>query len=191
MIRKLFKAFIFRICSLIHCSTVKFFHPKAFYFCLEEMITVSTHFVIRDNGKITLGKRCGMRRACEVSVAENGVITIGNDVFFNKGCVIAAHNNIVIGDATRFGPNVMVYDHDYDYKNLESQKRSQHICSPVIIGNNVWLGAGVTILRGSVIGDNCVIGAGCVIKGNYPANSIVVQKRDEFVQTIQRRREET
>ena len=51
--------------------------------------------------------------------------------------------------------------------------------SPVIIGNNVWIGANTVILRGTEIGDNCVIGAGCVIKGKYGANSVIVQKRTE------------
>ena len=42
------------------------------------------------------------------------------------------------------------------------------------IGDNVWIGANVTILKNSVIGDNCVIGAGSVVKGKYHSNTLVV-----------------
>lgn len=44
----------------------------------------------------------------------------------------------------------------------------------IFIGQNVFLGTSVIILRSTNIGNNCVIGAGSVLKGNYPANSIIV-----------------
>jgi acetyltransferase-like isoleucine patch superfamily enzyme len=44
----------------------------------------------------------------------------------------------------------------------------------IVIGNNAWLGANVTILKGARIGDNCIIATGAVvIKGEYAANSIL------------------
>ena len=47
----------------------------------------------------------------------------------------------------------------------------------VIIGNNCWIAANVTILKGAVIGDNCVISAGCIVKEYIPPASIVTQER--------------
>jgi acetyltransferase-like isoleucine patch superfamily enzyme len=47
----------------------------------------------------------------------------------------------------------------------------------VTIGRNVWIAANVTILKGSVIGDNCIIGAGTVVKGNIPENHLVYNER--------------
>ena len=45
---------------------------------------------------------------------------------------------------------------------------------PVIIGKNVWIGNSVTILKGSVIGENCIIGAYSVVTGkNFPENTIL------------------
>ena len=41
-----------------------------------------------------------------------------------------------------------------------------------MIGNNVWFGQNVTVLRGSDIGDNCIIGYGSVVMGKIPANSV-------------------
>ena len=45
---------------------------------------------------------------------------------------------------------------------------------PIIIGNNCFIGARVTLLPGTQVGDNVIIGAGAVVKGTIPANSIVV-----------------
>ena len=59
-----------------------------------------------------------------------------------------------------------------------------------MIGNRVWIGANTVILRGTVIGDDCVIGAGSVVKGNVPANSVLVQKRDDEIIKIDRKADE-
>lgn len=49
------------------------------------------------------------------------------------------------------------------------------------IGKNCWIGANTVILRGTTIGDNSVIGAGCVLKGEYPAGAIIIQKRETTI----------
>ena len=157
---------------------------------MHEIIDISTKFTINDNGKIYIGKKVGMRRSCEITVSKNGVVEIGNNCFLNSNCIIASHEHISIGTGTRLGPNVLVYDHDYDYRNTDEKKRSEHKCTPVKIGNNVWIGAGSIILRGTIIGNNSVIGAGSVIKGIYPENSIIIQNRNEIVNTITHRKED-
>ena len=48
------------------------------------------------------------------------------------------------------------------------------IAKPITIGNNVWIGAGATILAGVTIGDNSVIGAGSVVSKSIPSNVIAV-----------------
>lgn len=76
------------------------------------------------------------------------------------------------------GPNVLIYDHDHDYKAKGGVFSLKYKTTPIVIGNNVWIGANSIILRGTSIGNNCVVGAGCVLKGEYPDNSIIVQKRN-------------
>lgn len=174
-------ALLKRLLSFVHCISVKILHPNSFFFDGQEIIANSTHFTILDNGKIHIGKKCGMRRNCEVSSVENGEIIIGNNSFMNKGCIIASHEKIIIGNNTRFGPNVCIFDHDYDFKNPDENKRKMHKTSPIIIGNNVWIGAGCIVLRGTTIGDNCVIGAGSIIKGEIKSNTVVYQKRENIM----------
>lgn len=47
----------------------------------------------------------------------------------------------------------------------------------IAIGNHVMLGPNTLILRGTHIGDNCVVAGGAVIRGSYPANTVIIQKR--------------
>jgi len=52
-------------------------------------------------------------------------------------------------------------------------RKQSKVDSPIIIGNNVWIGANVTILKGVKVGDNSIIGAGSVVVKNIPKNCIV------------------
>lgn len=55
----------------------------------------------------------------------------------------------------------------------------------ILIGNNVWIGANATILKGVQIGDGCIVAAGAVVtKGDYPANSILAGNPAKIIQTI-------
>ena len=56
---------------------------------------------------------------------------------------------------------------------------------PIKIGNNVWIGENVILLRGISIGNNCVIGAGSLITKNIPDNCIVVGNPCKILRNIQ------
>lgn len=90
---------------------------------------------------------------------------------------MTVHDRVIIGSGTEIGPGVMIFDHDHDVKEY-SLKQNHYITDEIVIGENVWIGANVTILRGSHIGDNSIVGAGAVLKGNYPENCLIIQKRE-------------
>lgn len=176
-----FKAITNRINSFVHMLYIKILHFNSFEFSMYSNISNSCHFSINDYGKIRIGKGVGARRYCEFSVSENGKIDIGDNTFFNNNCMIVSHEKIVIGNGTKLGPSVKIYDHDYDYKDFEAFQRGKHNSKSVIIGNNCWIGAGTIILKGTELGDGCVVGAGSILKGKYESNKLIVQKRIENV----------
>lgn len=92
--------------------------------------------------------------------------------------------SIKIGKGVEFGPNVLIYDHDHDFRDMEGLKAQKYKYGEVSIGDNTWVGANTIILRDTHIGRNCVVAAGCVIKGIYPENSIIIQKRDTIIKSI-------
>ncbi len=126
---------------------------------------------------LKIGKKFRARHNIEINVRDKAIIEIGNDVFLNSGCMITAREKVVIGDNTIFGPNVVVYDNDHlirDGKILDNEFETE----PVIIGANVWIGAGTIILKGTIIEDNCVVAAGSIVKGKIESNNMIIQKRD-------------
>lgn len=119
-----------------------------------------------------------------------GQLSIGTS-FFNQGCSVTAMQCIRIGNNCLFGPNVVIVDHDHNYKYLDNQRGNHYLTGDVVIEDNVWIGANVTILRGTVIGENSVVGAGTVIKGVYPANSLIMSdNRSISVRQIRRKQDE-
>lgn len=98
-------------------------------------------------------------------------IEIGENFYSNHNLVILDAAKVIFGDNVFVGPNCGFYT---THHPIETEAR---ICgyayaSPIIIGNNVWIGGNVVVLPGVTIGENTVIGAGSVVNRNIPENVI-------------------
>ena len=105
-----------------------------------------------------------------IKCTDKAEITIGDNCFFNHNCSLTAAENIVIGNQCMFANNFVVVDHDHDRKDGKILK--ELVSAPVKIGNNVWCGANVTVLKGVTIGDGAVIAAGSVVNRDVEHSSL-------------------
>ncbi|MFR9567161.1 MAG: DapH/DapD/GlmU-related protein, partial [Rikenellaceae bacterium] len=64
------------------------------------------------------------------------------------------------------------------------RNKGLEFAKPITIGNNVWIGGGVTVLPGVDIGDNCVIGAGSVVVKSIPSGSIAVGNPCRVIKSV-------
>lgn len=169
--------------SLLRMVLYKIVLGKSFEVCLIERISPNVVLEFNRGSHVWLGKRVRIHSGSKVKVRSNAILRIGDDVKINYYCIIAAHHMIEIGKGTEFGPSVYLYDHDHDYKRglCPNSSNESYNTEPIKIGENCWIGADTVILRGTELGDNCVVGAGCVLKGKYPANSVVIQKKDSII----------
>jgi len=105
--------------------------------------------------------------------SSSAVIEIGNGSGMSGGA-ICAHKKVIIGKNTLIGANVVIADNDFH--PIEPNERLNNspkvISKEILIGDNVWIGADVYILKGVSIGDNTVIGAKSVVTKDVPANCI-------------------
>lgn len=127
--------------------------------------------------QVIIGRNLKLETDAKIRVIEGGSLIIGNNCFINCGSYITVLGRTQIGDNCMIGPNVLVFDHDHDFRAEGGIAEGRIVIGDIVIGDGVWIGGNTSILRGTNIGDNAVIAAGSVIKGNIPANSIVVQKR--------------
>lgn len=97
-------------------------------------------------------------------------ITVGKNVFFNSGCRLQDQGGIRIDDNVLVGHNVVMATLDHDFA---PEKRSVLHCAPIVVGNDVWIGANATILKGVTIGDGAIVAAGAVVTKDVPARTIV------------------
>lgn len=98
---------------------------------------------------------------------------MGDFFYSNHNLVIQDGANVRFGDHVFVGPNCCftTAEHAID---PDMRLAGVEIAKPITVGNNVWFGAGVTVLAGAEIGDNTVIGAGSVVKGRIPAGVVAV-----------------
>ena len=124
-------------------------------------------------GHIYLGKKIEIRANTELT-ARNGSIFIGDNCFINKNCMLVSHVGIQVGDCTTIGPGTVIYDHDHSTDGGYVKKK-------IVIGKNVWIGAGCIILKGVTIGDNVIIGAGTLVSKDIENGKLVIDKRNQKI----------
>ncbi|HEX7853099.1 MAG TPA: sugar O-acetyltransferase [Sphingobium sp.] len=98
-------------------------------------------------------------------------IRVGRNVFINQNCTMYDLGGIDIGDDVMIGPNVSIITSSHPLE--PSQRRSVTIGKPIVIGRNVWIAAGATIIGGVTIGENSVVAAGSVVTKDVPPNTLV------------------
>lgn len=100
-------------------------------------------------------------------------IHVGNNFYANFNLVILDEAPVTFGDNVFIAPNCGFYTAGHPIDADERNKGLEY-ARPITVGNNVWIGAGVSVLPGVTIGDNCVIGAGSVVVKDIPSNSVAV-----------------
>lgn len=188
--KRKFKNVVSVLYSVVYFSITKLFHWKNFQFRLIERFSPETEVTIAGKGSIALGGRITAHSGVKIKSVAKGDIVIGNHVRFNYGCIVVSQGRIHIADGVGFGPNVLMFDHDHDYRSREGvgPGATKFRTGTIEIGENSWIGANVVILKNTKLGKNCVVAAGCVL-GNceYPDNTVIYQKRETYAKTFERK----
>ena len=149
--------------------------------------------------KIRIGKNCLIGDNCLLEAKTDGSISIGDDVSIGRGCLIrcglgsieignntriAAYSHIsAIGATVKLGRNVLVASYcciigdsspNVSLADVPMICQSTTNSKGIVIGEDIWLGAGVSVLDGVNIRTGSVIGAGSVVTKDIPEYSIAV-----------------
>ena len=96
----------------------------------------------------------------------------GDHAYANFNLTLVDDGKVTIGAYTMIGPNVTIVTTGHPVRpDLRRDPVTQYSL-PVVIGENVWIGANVTILPGVTIGDNTVVGANSLVTRDLPANVV-------------------
>lgn len=117
-----------------------------------------------------------------------GNITIGNYTNINSGSEIRCDESVTIGDYNQISYNINIWDtntHNILPVNIRRElaerkypylgkEESRPFTSPIVIGNDCWIGQNVSILKGTVLGDEVIVGYNCMLVGAKIADKITV-----------------
>ncbi len=126
-----------------------------------------------ERGDLHLGAGC--RIGPDVDFKVDGQLEIGAGVLVGPRCIVSVLERVEIGPGCLVAEHVSIRDHDHLYREAGTPvMRQGYRVSPVHIGADVWLGAGVVVMPGVALGDGCVVGAHAVVTRSHDPGSILV-----------------
>lgn len=117
---------------------------------------------------------------------ENGAsLKIGNNVGMSS-TRMWVHDSVTIGDNVKVGACVLITDTDAHPMNYEVRRISNEgtKSAPIVIEDDVWVGAHSIILKGVTIGARSVIGAGSVVTKSIPADCVAAGNPCKVIKSI-------
>lgn len=129
--------------------------------------------------------------------AHGGKIVVGQDCYVGEGAKIWAADNINIGNRVLISHNVNIFDnHTHPIRATKRHEQFMSIASighptsidldesPILISDDVWVGAMATILKGVKIGEGAIVGAGSVVTKDVPPWTIVAGNPAKIIREL-------
>ena len=157
----------------------------------------------KKTGNVALVKRYALLKTLAKQVGDNVSVfpdvyllnvqemEIGNNVSFQPMVYIEAYGGVKIGNDVSFAEGASIFSVNHGFKDLEIPIKDQPLTAlPVIIENNVWVGAKATVLGGVLLAQGTIVAAGAVVNKSTEKNTTVagvpakiVKKRENIVST--------
>jgi acetyltransferase-like isoleucine patch superfamily enzyme len=149
----------------------------------DSLIQIGEKVVFRSNTKSNF---VGIYKPVSIAVYQKGQLKIGNNSGFS-GTSIVVTQQVTIGNYCNFGGNTSIWDTDFHPAEYLA-RRDHSVCkiksAPIIIGDDVFVGANSIILKGISIGNRSIIGAGSIVTKNIPADQVWGGNPARFIKKI-------
>jgi len=131
--------------------------------------------IVRNDGRMVIGSRVQLvstAATLELVTMPGGTLEIGERTLVNYGGSIAAAQRVQIGARCLIGTHAIIMDNDFH--RIEPERRLEWPESrPIVIEDNVWIGARVIVLGGVTIGHDSCVAAGSVVNRDVPPRTLV------------------
>ncbi|MDD2720289.1 MAG: acyltransferase [Gallionella sp.] len=129
---------------------------------------------IGSRGRLNLGEMNTIYPGATIRI-DQGWMETGREVSFGSGChIYEPRAGLIIGDHCMIGGGVMICGVNHGYAALDVPMRHQPAeASPIVIGDDVWIGMGAIILPGVTLGKGAIIAAGAVVTADVAPGAVV------------------
>lgn len=125
--------------------------------------------------RISLGERVYIMDGARLETHGGGCLVIGDDCAFGQNLTITSGGRLAIGKNCLVSFDVMLTDIDHSYDALDIPVIKQNnIIKLTSIGDYCFIGSGVKITAGTVLGRQCAVGANSVVRGTFPDYCVIV-----------------
>ena len=141
---------------------------------IDGLVKLRGRAAVENRGLLRVGNRVrldGRTVRLELVCGPGALLSVGSGTFINYGTNISAVESVTIGRNCDIGQYTIIMDCDY---HDVSRHRDRGPVAPVVIEDDVWLGARCIVLKGSRIGRGSAIGANSVVSGVIPPYSLAV-----------------
>jgi acetyltransferase-like isoleucine patch superfamily enzyme len=150
------------------------------------LLKAGENLILEDNAFLNALSASGIELGNNVTIGRNSIlictgviknkgvgIKIGDNTGINAHAYLGGQGGIAIGSNVIIGPYVKIFSENHIFANptipIKQQGESR---KGVVIQDNCWIGAGVTILDGVTIESGVVVAAGAVVTRSIPANTV-------------------
>lgn len=125
--------------------------------------------------RVTVEKRVRIFPGLRIETHGIGTIVFESGVSIGQNFHITSAGNLIIGSDTTISGNTFITNIDHEYEEIGKHILEQPmIINETTIGRNCFIGYGVAIQAGTILGEHCVVGASSVVRGNFPDYSVIV-----------------
>lgn len=120
----------------------------------------------KNKGRIVFKGKCLLGHTMMIQTEKNGYLEFGNMSAFNCGCNISCEKKIVFKERSKISWDCQFYDTDF-HPMLDLERNTiAKMCSPIIIGENVWIGHNVIVSKGVKLANEVIVSSGSVVKNS-------------------------
>lgn len=145
--------------------------PKCF---IDDYVTIYIH--PKGRGEVHLAENVHIYRWSMIELGEGeSSLQVGKNTYIQSGCILNAFvGNITIGANCMIAPRCTFMPYQHGFADTSRPMREQTLTSKgdIVLEDDVWLGANVTVTDGVTIGQGAIVGAGAVVTKDIPAYAI-------------------
>ncbi len=153
-------------------SSVRIVKKKSakIHFCKKSIVTIGLEYdstiepvniVLEDNAELIFNGKCSIKKGVQISLGKNAIMSLGDKTYINERSKIIIYEMCRIGNECAISWDVTITDSDVHKLDERCNKQE------VVIGDNVWIGFGSSIIKGSYVGNGSVVAACSLINNKF------------------------